>query len=203
VRSFDEYLEDVQALRERAAADASPGPLFLVGHSMGGLVALLYALRQPEGLSGLALSSPLLALHPRVELPRPVAWIARALGRVLPGLRVQRGVDPSRVSRSPETVAAYAADPLIFRTTTFGWYAALAVALERAWAGATELRLKTWLAWAGADRVVDPLAPARWAARTPAGRVTSSERPGHYHELFNEPERDDILRDLCDWLDRA
>lgn len=203
VGSFDEYLDDVETLRERAASDAPPGPVFLVGHSMGGLVAILYALERPDGLKALALSSPLLALHPDVDLSGPISWLARAAARVLPRLRVNRALDPSAVSRSAETVAAYAADPLIVRGTTLGWYAALGAALERAWSGAAGLRPPTWLAWAGADRLVDSAAPPRWAADAPAGRVTLSERPGLFHELFNEPERDQVLADLVDWLERT
>ena len=111
VDDFSAYLADVDAglsvVRERHGDAAA----FLLGHSQGGLIVLLHALRHPQGRAGVVAISPLLGLHPDVA-PAGVRRVAtRLLLRMAPRLRVPSGVDPAGISRDPAVVEAYRRDP--------------------------------------------------------------------------------------------
>lgn len=184
-----------------------PGtPFVLLGHSLGGLIAARFAdealAAQPAAwsrpLDGLVLSSP--ALDPGLSGGQKLAL---ALAENLaPGLAVGNGLKPDWISRDPAVVAAYASDPLVHdritaRTTRF-----IVDAGERVIADAPRWRLRTLLMWAGADRCVAPRGSEAFAAAAPANVVATKPWPGLFHEIFNEPEKGDVLRVLTDWLNR-
>ena len=100
---------DIDQLVSRASSEHPDVPLFLLGHSMGGCLAVRYAIGHQDRLRGLVLSGPLAALD---AAPAPVRLIARGLSAVTPRLGVF-AVDPSLVSRDPEVVKAYQNDPLV------------------------------------------------------------------------------------------
>lgn len=184
-----------------------PGtPFVLLGHSLGGLIAARFAdeslAAQPAAwsrpLDGLVLSSP--ALDPGLSGGQKLAL---ALAENLaPGLAVGNGLKPDWICRDPAVVAAYASDPLVHdritaRTTRF-----IVDAGERVIADAPRWRLRTLLMWAGADRCVAPRGSEAFAAAAPANVVATKPWPGLFHEIFNEPEKADVLRVLTEWLGR-
>lgn len=200
VRRFEEFLEDVRSMlalvRER-----HPGlPVFLLGHSQGGLVVLLYALRHPEGLAGIAVTSPFLDTHPA---RRPSAAFRLALAvllRVAPRLLLPSGADPRLVSRDPAVVKAYVEDPLVSRRVSPAWYAALRRAQAEVRGGAARLAVPALVLASPDDGLVDPEAVRRFVAAAPADKVEASWWPGLSHELMNEPEREQVLARIDGWL---
>jgi acylglycerol lipase len=202
VSSFDELRADVRTAILRVRETQPALPLFLVGHSQGGLVSLTFALREPQGLAGLVLSAPFLGVPERLRPSRPLAATARLLARVWPTARFANGVDPAFVSRDPEVVAAYRADPAIGATVSASWYRAMLAALAEAHAEAARLQPPTLLMYAGADALVDPAATERWLERAPSGRVEAVRFDGLYHEIFNEPEKEKVFARMEAWLER-
>lgn len=181
-----------------------PGRHVLLGHSMGGLVAARFvaeALQTAPApwsrpVDGLVLSSPALdaGLGPLQKL------LLAVLGPLAPDVRVNNGLKSEWVSRDPELVRRYDADPLVHdritpRLVRFIIDGAAFVRLQApAW------RVPTLLLWAGADRCVAPAGSAAFAAAAPSAVLTAQEFPGLYHELFNEPERAEVLGHLTRWL---
>jgi len=202
VGDFAEFLEDVRSALGLVRAEGRPRrPVFLLGHSQGGLVALLFALRHPEGLRGLVVISPFLAVHPSLR-PSPARRLALALlRRLAPSVRVPSGVDPGRISRGPEVVRAYVEDPLVSRRVSAGWYAAARRAQAEVRVSAPRLEVPTLVLASPDDRLVDPEAVRRFAAAAPSGRVESSWWAGLAHELLNEPERERVLARIDAWLE--
>lgn len=184
-----------------------PGtPFVLLGHSLGGLIAARFAdealAAQPAAwsrpLDGLVLSSP--ALDPGLSGGQKLAL---ALAENLaPGLAVGNGLKPDWISRDPAVVAAYASDPLVHDRITARATRFIVDAGERVIADAPRWRLRTLLMWAGADRCVAPRGSEAFAAAAPANVVATRPWPGLFHEIFNEPEKGDVLRVLTDWLNR-
>jgi len=200
VSSFDRFLADVGAthalVRER-----HPGvKTFLVGHSQGGLLVLQYALRHPEGLPGVVASSPVLAVHPASRPSRARELAARVLRRVAPRLRIPSGLDARWLSRDPEVVAAYLNDPLVSRRVSARWFASLLQAQEEVEGGAAAFPVPALVMAASADRLVDPEATRRFAERAPRGLVRLVCWEGLFHELFNEPEKEEVLGAVERWL---
>jgi alpha-beta hydrolase superfamily lysophospholipase len=111
VQRFDEFLEDVRSMLAAVRARRSDGPVFLLGHSQGGLVLLQYALRQPEDLAPIVVASPFLAAQPALRRSATFRLPRAVLRCVAPHPRLPSGVDPEAIYRDPEVVKAYVQDP--------------------------------------------------------------------------------------------
>jgi acylglycerol lipase len=191
-------VEDLHTLVERAAR-AHPGrPLVLLGHSMGGAVALAYTAEHEDALDALVLSGALAVL----EAASPVQRVAgRILSAVAPSLGVV-AIDSTAVSRDPQVVADYDADPLNYH----GKLPARTVAeLSRAIDGfpdaVTRFKLPMLVMHGTADRLVPIAGSEMVIERTGSEDKTFTRYDGLFHEILNEPERQQVVDDIAGWLD--
>jgi alpha-beta hydrolase superfamily lysophospholipase len=203
----DALLDDLARVIDHLGLQAAGGGRFvLLGHSMGGAVAARFVAealaarpaawsREPDAL---VLSSP--ALDPGMSR---MQWLRLWIGeRLLPDLAQGNGLDPSWVSRDPEVVRAYVADPLVHDRITARLARFVVDAGVRVRADAPRWRVPTLLMWGGADRCVAPAGSAAMAAAAPPGVLTARPFEGLAHEIFNEPERERVLAALTAWLSR-
>jgi alpha-beta hydrolase superfamily lysophospholipase len=199
VRSFDEYVGDISAFVERAR-ERHPGvPLFVLGHSMGGLIVSLYLTRLPSGLSGCALSGP--AVKAAGNAARPLEWAFRALGRIVPGLGIAT-LDSSKVSRDPAEVAKYDADPLNYHgKMKAGLVGAFSKAVRTLEKRAPSIDVPIAIFHGGADGLANPDGSRVLHVRISSQNKSLRIYDGLYHEIFNEPEKDQVLDDVIAWLD--
>jgi alpha-beta hydrolase superfamily lysophospholipase len=174
------------------------GPRVLLGHSMGGLVAarLVAAALATRQVDALVLSSPALA----ADMSLLQKGLLALLGPLLPNLALGNGLQPAWVSRDPAVVRAYVADPLVHDRITprLARFIIDGGASVRQWA--PRWTLPTLLLWAGSDRCVAPAGSAAFAAAAPAAVVQARCFDDLAHEIFNEPERDQVLAELLGWL---
>lgn len=201
VRRFEDYLRDVDAFVHAARQAHGDLPLFLLGHSMGGLITISYVLEHPTRQAGAVISSPALGTHPDFRPPLLLRLLVAVLSRLAPRMLFDSELDTSALSRDPAVVQAYVEDPLVTRKVSARWYSEMMKAMQAAHQGAASLQVPMLLMQSGADRLVDPGAPARWAALAPAGRVELVEWAGYYHEMFNEPGKEQVRARVLDWLD--
>ena len=194
---YAHWLADVDAMRGLAAGRHPDLPVFLLGHSMGGQIALAYALQQQGELAGLVLSAPALA---STAVPRAAVPALRGLARLAPRLR-PAGIDPTKISKDPAVVADYRADPLVHHgNPTLALSAALFTQFEVLPRRARELRLPVLLQHGLLDELTDPAGSRRLAAELGSPDRTVHWYPGLWHEIYHEPERAGPLADLRDWL---
>jgi alpha-beta hydrolase superfamily lysophospholipase len=199
--SFDEYVGDVARFLDETRAAAEGAPLFLMGHSMGGLVAAAVLVdRGTDGLAGVVLSSPALA----VDAPALLRRAAPVVARFFPDAPVTR-LDLSGLSRDPVVARAYREDPL---TLNQGVRARLGHEIvrtaERVRQRSDAFDVPLYLFHGTADRLTSPEGTRWLAAHAASDDVTLRLYEGLYHETLNEPERDDVIGALADWLaDRA
>ncbi len=181
-----------------------PGPLVLLGHSLGGIIAARFV---AEGLAAtpaawyrpvdaLVLSSP--AIDPGMNaVQKLMLAVAEPL---VPNLAVNNGLKPDWISRDPAVVRAYRSDPLVHDRITPKIVRFIldggATVLERA----PRWQVPTLLMYAGADRCVAPRGSAAFAAAAPTSAVTTRPFPALFHEIFNEPEQQEVLATLGHWL---
>jgi acylglycerol lipase len=194
---FGDYVDDLTTVIAQARARWPSLRIVLLGHSMGGLVALDLAVRPGGPVDGLVLSAP--AACPR-EVSRFTLAVGRALSRVAPNTGVLR-LPLNRISRDPAVVDAYNKDPLVFRTPIRARLGAeMLDAMDRVEAGLPSLRTPLLVMQGTADGLVDPGCGPHVYDRAGSEDKTLKMYDGLWHEIFNEPERDHVLDDLTGWL---
>lgn len=200
VSAFEEYLQDLGRFIRLVENEAPGRPVFLLGHSLGGLIALGFALRHGAVLDGLIVSSP--ALGMRAEVPPWKALMGRAMSAAWPSLALSNGLDASKISRDQEVVRRYLNDPLVHDRVTARWYTEFSKEIEAVNRRASELSLPLLMQLAGEDRLVDSAASEGFFKRLSVKDKTLYVYPGLYHEVYNEKknERARVLKDLENWL---
>jgi acylglycerol lipase len=191
---------DLDSLLTQARGEHPGLPVFLLGHSFGGLVALDYVVsRGQTGFAGLVLSGALVD-------PNAGNAVQRRLARVLSSLAPNLGVvplDATTVSRDPAEVKKYVDDPLNYHGKVRARSGAeIIAAVTSVVAGLPRVTLPVLVMHGGADRLVPPGASKLIAERIGSPDKTLTLYDGLYHEIFNEPERDTVLGDVVTWLDK-
>jgi alpha-beta hydrolase superfamily lysophospholipase len=199
VERFDYLVSDLGTFIGRAQREHPGAPAFLVGHSMGGAVALACALRYHSSLRGLVLSAPLLAVVPepsgvRLATLRLLASMAPNVGALT--------LPAAAISRDPEVVRAYENDPLVYRgRIPARTVAELLQATSSLRRRAHELRLPVLVQHGSADSLVSLEATHPvYQHLGVAKQRTLLVYEGLYHEIYNEPERERVIGDLVTWL---
>ncbi|MEY4564260.1 MAG: hypothetical protein RLZZ618_3537 [Pseudomonadota bacterium] len=200
----DSLLKDLSLVIDTVRAE-HPGPLVLLGHSMGGLIASRFVAealgaQPPAGWSSpvdaLVLSSPALA----ADLGAVKKTLLNTLASATPDLSMNNGLQADWISRDPQVVAAYKADPLVHDRITPRLARFILNSGELVRERAAQWRVPTLLIFAGQDRCVAPSGSRGFAAAAPASVVTTQEFEPLYHEIFNEPEQEEVLKALTSWL---
>jgi acylglycerol lipase len=188
---------DLDTLVGKARDRHPDAPLFLFGHSMGGTIALSYALGHQDRLAGLILSGPLAALE---ASPAPQRIIASVLSTVAPGLGLI-AIDPSLVSKDPAVVKAYVEDPLVHHGKLPARTVTELAAATRSFPNAVgAITLPTLIVYGTEDRLCPTQGSVMLGERIGSADKTVKAYEGLHHELVNEPEQDIVLDDICSWL---
>jgi alpha-beta hydrolase superfamily lysophospholipase len=173
-------------------------PVVLFGHSMGGLLALDYALAHPKGLLGLVLSAPAIKSDP------PPGWkvgLARMVKAIAPSVGFPDGISEGGISRDPEVRKRRQDDPLVHGKISPRLYFGLVEARRRVMAEARRLGVPTLILQGAADKVIDPTGSLELSGLAPHGVVRLITYRDGYHEVFNDLDREQAIKDVVGWLD--
>jgi lysophospholipase len=200
-RDFREMTGDLRTLADVAGGRWPGLRSVLLGHSMGGLISVLFLAEHPDTVVAAAVTAPAL----RVPAAAP-SWVMRAVagvGRVFPRLPLKTSVDEHALSHDPAVGPAYLADPLVHRHATAGFFRAFGAAGTRAFADAHLVRTPLLVLQGDADRVVVPAGAGELDARLGCPHELVM-LPGYYHEILNEPppERACALGAIDSWFAR-
>ncbi len=204
IAAGDNLLADLAAVIDAVRSETS-GPLILLGHSLGGLVVGRFVaggLESPKpawqrDVDALVMSSPALD----IGMTGAKRALLAALETLTPNLGIGNGLDVNGISRDAAVVAAYRADPLVHDRIAPRLIRFLADAGPLVRELAPRWRVPTLLLYAGSDRCVVPAGSAAFAALAPADVVSAHPFASLFHEIFNEPEQDEVLGVLTAWLD--
>lgn len=199
VTSYDELLDDLVIFRDHVVAEHPGIPLVVLGHSMGGNLAVGHVLDHQDGVAGLVLSGP--ALEVGDDFSPLQLKVFGLIAKVAPGFRPQ-GLSADAISRDPAVVEAYRNDPLVYTgKISAGLGNALIEAMQRFPARYPELRLPILLLHGTDDQLAAIGGSKQLEATAVNADVTAHYYDGLYHEVFNEPEQDQVFADLVSWLD--
>jgi len=199
VKRFEDYTDTLKVYFNMVRRWQPAKPIFLFGHSLGGLISTVYLLDHQAELTGAVLSGP--AVKVPNNITPVILFVGKMLSALMPKFRLI-GLEVDGISRDPAVVQAYVSDPLVFTGKTTARLAAeMLKAMQHVSAMATEIRLPILIVQGSSDKLVDPA-----GAQMLYDAVSSADKKiriydGLYHEVFNEPERDKVLRDIEIWLE--
>ncbi len=197
INSFSEYVEDVKAYLQFVAAQEPGRPLFLYGHSLGGLIVLNYVEHYPQGLKGVISSGPAVG---KLGVSPLLFALARVLSVVAPKLSMNNGLDVTAISRDAAVVKAYTSDPLVHPLGTPRLATEMAAAGQYANAHAAEIKLPLLIVQGGADRICVPEGSRAFFDKMTADDKQRIEYPGVYHEPHNDLGWEKVVRDIEGWI---
>jgi acylglycerol lipase len=200
VERFTDFTDTLTLFRKMIRDWQKDKPVFLVGHSMGGLIGALYLLDHQKELAGAVLSGPAVKIPDNI--PAVTIFLGKALSVLAPRLGLIAPPEASGVSRDPAVVQAYETDPLVYRGKMTPRLGSEMLKVMRCVATeSSRITLPLLILQGSADRLVDPS-----GAQMLHNRVASPDKriilyEGLYHEVFNEPEHDQVLKDVETWLE--
>jgi len=175
--------------------------VFLLGHSMGGLIALYFALRFPRLIDGVVASSPALGIA--VKVPAIKSVLGKVMSAVWPGLSLGNELDATKISHDSDVVRAYEDDPLVHDRVTARWFTEIMSAMETTNQLSPRMEVSILMQVAGDDHLTDVQSSKAFFERLELEDKTLRVYDGLYHEIYNEPpdKRAPVLADLEKWLE--
>ncbi len=197
IMNFNEYLYDVDNFKQMLHK-RSPKPLFILGHSMGGLIAMNFTIKNQAEIQGLITSSPLFRI--RAKVPEWKKKLGVFLSSRIPSLSMSNGLNPYHLSHAPEVVKAYIKDPLVHRKVTARWFTEITKAMEETFRIAKRLNVPVLMLHGGEDLLTDPKGSEDIFELLTVRDKTLKIYNGFYHEIYNEVEREKPVADTIEWM---
>ncbi|MEH3137570.1 MULTISPECIES: alpha/beta hydrolase [Mycolicibacterium] len=198
LKNISEYTDDFHHLVGLATAAHPELKRVVLGHSMGGGVVFTYGVEHPDDYAAMVLSGP--AVYAQDAVSPLMIGVAKVLGSLLPGLPVEN-LPADAVSRDPEVVAAYEADPMVHHgKLPAGIAKALIGVGETMPRRAAVLTAPLLVVHGGQDSLIPVAGSELLVDRVGSADVNLKVYPELYHEVFNEPERAVVLDDVTSWI---
>ena len=199
VERFRDYTLPLKTYVDMIHDEAPEKPLFMIGHSMGGLIAVAFLLEHPYELSGAVLSGP------SVKVPDNISKTVVFIGKILSGIMPRSGIlqlDANGVSRDPAVVEAYVNDPLVYTGKISARLGAeMLKTMRNVIEKTSDITLPIMIVQGGDDRLVDPSGAQLLYDTLGSSDKTVKIYDGFYHEVFNEPQHGQVLHDVKEWVE--
>lgn len=199
VKYFEDYTDSLSNFLDKVREWLPDKPIFLLGHSMGGLITSDYLLDHSDAFHGAVISAPAITVPDNITKSTIIA--AKVLSKISPKMGMMQ-LDANDISRDPQVVRAYLDDPLVFNgKTPVRLMAEMLKAMIRVQEEMEKISTSIMLVQGGEDKLALPIGAKTLYKRASSEDKTLKIYEGLYHEIFNEPERDQVLQDVADWLE--
>jgi len=199
VERFDDYIEPLETFYTMVKGWQPEKAIFILGHSLGGLIETYYLLDHQKDFTGAVVSAP------GIKVPDTISPMTITLGKLLSKISPRAGLlalDANGVSKDPAVVKAYVTDPLVYTGKITARLAAeMLRAMKRVTDEVAAISLPMIIVQGNADKLVDPAGAQMLYDRSSSSDKTLKMYEGLYHEVFNEPERGRVLADVETWLE--
>lgn len=197
-RGFEQLHDDIDHLLNEASRRFPGKPRFLYGHSLGGTLVLSHALRRKPHVEGVVASGP--GLRTSLTEQTLKVFIITRFASLFPAMTLPTGLLPELISTDPAVVQAYVNDPLVHDRTSLALARDSIRELDFLFEHAAEFSLPLLIQQGGADRIIYPRGASEFAALV-EGPCTLKIWEGMAHEVHNEPEKEQVLAFMLEWLD--
>ncbi|HEY5729067.1 MAG TPA: lysophospholipase [Anaerolineales bacterium] len=200
IPSLDVALQDIHQFVGFQRQNFPGIPLFLYGHSLGGMLTLAYAIEYGKELQGVIATGA--GFRSPLEEQKAKISLIKILGSLLPGLTLPSGLDPATISRDHTVVQKYMDDPLVHGRLSAGLGKAMLTGVNLCFSRAKEIKPPLLLMHGTEDRLVYASGSeefARLASESNAD-VTLKLWDGLHHEIHNEPEQAEVFKAMTEWL---
>lgn len=201
VDSFMKYIDDLkQFIDTIVKKENTKLPVLLLGHSMGGLIAMKYVLTYKDDIHALILSAP--ALIPAIKVPFLKEFLGRTLSRLIPRVTLNNELDPADISQDPEVIESYREDPLVHDRVSSRWYSEYLATSKYCRNHASELELPLLVIHGTADKMVNPEGSSLVYQKANSEDKELYTFEGLFHETMNEQprERKKVLMTIKKWI---
>lgn len=198
IPNFYDFADDLEMLRHETLGEQNGRPLFVLGHSMGGLIAFLYLLQFQENLKGAIFSSSALALD--MKIPKWKTLVGKILAKAAPSSTLSNGIDANFLSRDREVVASYQKDELVHDRISAGLFNSMLTAMTECRENAKNITIPSLLLLGEKDVLI-----GKDGAQEIFNSISSQNKEtiifdGAYHEIFNEIEKVKVFEAVSRWL---
>jgi acylglycerol lipase len=198
ISSIEDFMQDIDSSLEQAHAHYPGLPIILYGHSLGGILVLHYGLIRKPNIKGVIATSS--GLHTALEQQKIKILMAKILGALTPNTSLPSGLDPKSISHDEKVVQAYINDPLVHDKVSLGFGKIMVGVTSWTLTHAGEFPLPLLLLHGKADMIAFPSSSIEFAASLKE-KCTLVLWDGAYHELHNEPEKDEVFKTMISWMD--
>lgn len=197
--SIEAVLGDIDMTLEQARLHYPGVPLFIYGHSLGGILVLNYVLKRNPDVKGAIVTSP--GLHTAVEEQPVKVLAARILGSLFPAVTLPTGLDADAITRDGEVVNAYKRDPLVHNRMSLGFGKTMLKVIHWTLEHAGEFSRPLLLMHGMKDSIAYPSSSTEVAASlNEKCKLVMWE--GGYHELHNEPFKEEVFNTMTSWIEK-
>lgn len=198
VERFEDYTDTLTGYLEMVKAEQPGKAVFLVGHSMGGLISTYYLLDHSDAFKGAVISAPAITVPENIN--QMTIQIAKILSKLAPKMGMMQ-LDANDISKDPEVVRVYVNDPLVFSgKTPVRLMAEMLKAMIRICEDMEKINLPLLIVHGSEDKLASVVGSQNLYRRASSEDKSLKIYDGLYHEVFNEPEREQVLNDVTDWF---
>lgn len=201
VKSLKLYADDLHDFVEVVLQEQNTDRVFLLGHSLGGIIAILYASEHQQHLRGLILSAAGIELYMSFYTKIAKA-AAHYLLPIVPSLTLGASLNQKYLSHDQQIISAYKADPLVHGRASVSLGDEMFRVHENLYKKAPLLNIPLYVMHGSGDRITDPKGSEKFYQLAGSADKTFRLYEGLYHEMLNEKaeEREPLLKDLKDWV---
>jgi len=196
IKKWSDYFQDLDAV-----AELLPSRYAIIGHSMGGLLALGYGLRNQHRLSSVTVTGPLLGVS-----IQPAAWkeaLSGLLSVIAPALPFDSEIPMDELCSDPDTVQRFANDALRVSTVTPRWYVEMKKEIEQVMAIATQAKIPLFAHMGANETIVDPEMVKKVSEMWAPAESSLTLWPGCHHELFQESDAESIIMQIFSEISKS